>query len=432
MSQKVKAQTIITMMIIIVVKSIFGFSLLFGESPAKTNMFIINAIPTNKAYKDKRHSQVSAENKTKCFVYRPDQGAMWDPSVIWYNNKYYTFSMYNENGINGLDAKKCFLTTSTDGVHWKDFGVLFDEKDDLTFYKCMVANFGDHFILNHGVRRKEGQDILRFYESKNLYDWNYLYSSNPDTLWYGTPPNLSRWDHMYMLPKEEGNLKAGYWGYVVSVVKPGVPSGVGMMESTDGRNWNVLKPAAIEWPVGIPHVNSFEWGGCERIGGKYYLIGGYWDYSGKNYSMFTLVSESPRGPFLPDLEAFRLSGSSSSFIAWLAGWVRGENELLISNYASMSPGDFSPWMLPLRKPIVDSEGHLRLSWWKGNEALKGKPIKLSKKNISIIDTVNQSFLNYVYINEVFTPETGVVVEGTVCANASLSHETYMTALAHQR
>ena len=159
----------------------------------------------------------------------------------------------------------------------------------------MVQHCGGRFILNHGVARRQGQDTLRFYESTDLHEWHYLFSNQPDRRWYGLPPQPSRWDHMYILPKEEGKPAAGYWGHVVSVPKPGTPPGVGMMESADGRTWTVLPPAAIEWPTGMPPQRYFEYGGCERIGGKYYLIGGTGNYLGNGgYAMFTLVADDPR------------------------------------------------------------------------------------------------------------------------------------------
>ena len=247
------------------------------------------------------------------------------------------------------------------------------------FFKCFVGRCGDRFIMDHGVARSGGQDLLRFYESADLRSWDYLFSNSPDARWYGLPPAPARWDHMYILPKEEGHPLAGYWGHVVAVPKPGDSPGVGMMESPDGRTWTVLPPAPMLWPEGMSTCSHFEYGGCERIGGKYYLMGGYAGIAGfAGYSMFTLVADDPRGPFRPDVEAFRLCGSSSQNVAWLAAWCRGNGELLVSNYASMTPEDRAPWLLPLRKPILDQDGHLRLTWWPGNERLKGEPLHLDE------------------------------------------------------
>ena len=157
-----------------------------------------------------------------------------------------------------------------------------------------------------------------------------------------------------------------------------------MMESPDGRTWTVLPPASILWPSDMQACSHFEYGGCERFGGKYYLIGGYGGIQGfAGYSMFTLVADDPRGPFRPDVDALRLCGCSNKNVAWLAAWCRGNGELLVSNYASMAPDDWAPWLLPLRKPIIDQQGHLRLAWWPANERLKGEALPLKENSISL-------------------------------------------------
>ncbi len=64
--------------------------------------------------------------------------------------------------------------------------------------------------------------------------------SHADTRWYVDTAAGGRWDHMYMLSKEEGNPKAGYWGWVVANPKPAERTqnrAFGMMESADGFHW---------------------------------------------------------------------------------------------------------------------------------------------------------------------------------------------------
>ncbi len=350
-------------------------------------------------------------------IYRPEKGAMWDPSILWHNGKYHAFMMYSQAGRNGLDAGHCLLATSTDGVHWQTEGPVNEERERAAgnkFFKCFVGRCGNRFIMDHGVARPGGQDMMRFYESTDLRSWSYLSSNSPDPRWYGRPPQAARWDHMYILPKEEGNPAAGYWGHVVAVPKPGDPPGVGMMESADGRTWTVLPPAPMLWPQGMETVSHFEYGGCERLNGKYYLIGGYGGIQGfKGYSMFTLVADHPRGPFRPDVDAFRLCGSSSQNVAWLAAWCRGDGELLISNYASSAPGDLSPWLLPLRKPIIDLDGHLRLAWWPGNERLKGDALPLKETVFSLRSKDGSETYDTVWLDTAFDLQSGVILEGTL-------------------
>ncbi len=364
----------------------------------------------------------------QAMIYRPEKGAMWDPSVIWHDGTYYAFMMYNKDGRKGLDAKHCLLASSTDGVHWNDEGIVNEERESAMgckFFKCFVGRCGDKFIMNHGVSRPNAQDTLRFYESRDLKNWDYLFSSHPDPRWYA---QRRRWDHMYMLPKEEGTPEAGYWGYVVAAPKEA--PGVGMMQSVDGRDWEALPPAPIEWPQGIKPRNHFEWGGCERIGDKYYLIGGGGRYLGNSYSMYTLVADGPKGPFRFENEAYRLCGTSygksargSKSLIWLAAWARAKDELLISNYASFSFTDKGrPVLLPLRKPVVDKDGHLRLGWWKGNEALKGKPFTLKKKTVKLKTQPKKSNYQIVYLSEEFDLDKGLVLEGRIKARPAASQQ----------
>ncbi|MEI7836094.1 MAG: hypothetical protein WCK05_06745 [Planctomycetota bacterium] len=72
-------------------------------------------------------------------------------------------------------------------------------------------------------------------------------------------------------------------------------------------------------------------------------------------------------------------------------------------------------MLPLRKPVLDGDGSLHLTWWPGNEALKGQPIALSKQSLTL-DAVNGYSLTY--LDERFNPDRGVILEGTLRARPS--------------
>jgi hypothetical protein len=218
---------------------------------------------------------------------------------------------------------------------------------------------------------------------------------------------------MYILDKERGRADAGYWGYAVATPKSGLTRAPAMLQSANGKDWEILAPAEMKWDD--IRERDMEYGGCERIGGKYYMIGGAGEYVSKGYSMYTLIGDGPRGPFRPDAEAYRLCGTTSKTVTWLAAWARAEDELLISNYASFSSDKWRPSMLPLRKPVVDKDGHLRLGWWKGNEALKGKPMTLEKNTAELNSRPKKSDYEIVYLNEAFNLHKGVVLEGRIKA-----------------
>jgi hypothetical protein len=354
-------------------------------------------------------------------IYKPQKGSMWDPSVFWYDGKYYAIMMYNPDHPNkGLAATCGLIAESDDGVHWRDGWEVAEEIErerGCKFLKAFIGRLGDRFIMDHGVRRPEGQDTLRFYESTDLRDWTYLFSNHPDPRWYVA---TGRWDHMYILPKEEGHPNAGYWGYPVATPKEGLQRGLGMMASPDGREWTILPPPEIDW--GDVPQKDLEIGGCERIGHKYVLIGGYGNYISDGYSMYTLIGDDPRGPFRPDVEAYRLCGTSSVASGWgvsfLASWGRGKDgELLISNYVSVPSGT---WMLPLRKAVFD-DGHLRLGWWDDNKALKGTPVDPGRAKGALDSPVKPSIYDILWLDRAFDLKKGAVLEGTVrAARASKS------------
>ncbi|HNC24160.1 MAG TPA: hypothetical protein PLU52_08140 [Opitutaceae bacterium] len=352
-------------------------------------------------------------------VFRPAQGSMWDPTILWHDGLYYAFMMYDTEG----DDAYCLLATSPDGVHWTEQGKVIsehDRPDGASFFKCFVAKVGDRFVMNHGVGRFEGkhqlpQDTMRFYESKDLRHWTYLATTHPDPRWY----LRDRWDHMYMLPKEEGRPEAGLWGYVVSVPKEGVDL-PGMMQSSDGRTWEVLPPARTEWGEVKPR-NHFEYGGCERIGGKYYLLGGASGYNGhKGYATYTLIGDGPRGPFRPDAAAFRLCGNTGEFLTWLASWVRARDGLLVANYSLLRHGQPGPCLLPLRRPVIDADGHLRLGWWPGNEAIKGRSLPLTAESVALTAAGQADGWAQVLLDVPNDRDRGLVLEGriTACAAAT--------------
>ena len=320
--------------------------------------------------------------KNDAMIFKSSSGSWWwDPSIIWHDGQYYLFSMLKPGasvvGDGMLLADSMLLATSKDGVHWQDHGAsLTSNRPDKRVYKMFVGRCGDRFIMDHGAFSQAGeQNTLCFYESKDLHNWSNIGENHPDPKYYA--PH-GRWDHMYILPKDEANTAAGFWGYVVANPNPAMIKegrGFGMMESSNGREWTQLPPPKVDCGR-FPPIHSLETGGCERLAGKYYLIGGYANIMGQfNYSMFTLVSDSPTGPFKLDQDAWRLCGGSGYPGRWgvqfLAAFARGNGEILISQYISFDRG---VWLVPLKKAVVDSAGHLRMGYWKNNNAAKGAGI----------------------------------------------------------
>ena len=305
------------------------------------------------------------------FLYQPTVGSFWDPTVIYANKQYYMYTMYGGNGV--------WLATSEDGVHWKDYGVVLKSErfKNNRVWKQYVDKVGDRYILNHGAFTDQGtnNNLLRFYESKDLIHWTYLYEIPIDPRFYRPD---GRWDHMFMVPKNEADPSEGYWGYVVA--DPIDHGGFGMMESSDGIHFNPIKAPEIIADFRIP---TLEVGGIKKIAGKYYLLGGNVNHFGFfGYGVYTYIADSLRGPFRPDMGAYRLTGTSGIdgdyYIHVLAGFVKDSAEDLVSHpFTFRVPGGtdgHGTWFLPMRKAVVDSQGHLRLAYWKQNDLAKGNDV----------------------------------------------------------
>ncbi len=322
-------------------------------------------------------------------IYAPPIGRMWDPSILWHDGLYYMFAMHDE----GKGSHNMWVATSPDGVHWGD-GAPVIRDAPFPVWKMFIHRAGGRFVLNHGsMSGKPGHhnDTMCFWDSTDMIHWRYFGKAadiTPDPRWYKIEGRL---DHMYMIPKDEAAPEKGYWGYVVATSAPSWPhKSIGMMESDDGAAWRWLAPPTIDW--GDTPQQFMEVGGCEKINGRYYLIlGARYNYMGNaGYSMFTFVSDSPKGPFRADREAFRLCGNSHDLAAEgngrgtygiqvLGTFGRGKDgELLLTNYTPTLWEDSGEKisLTPVKKALVDADGHLRMAYWPGNEAMKGQAIPM--------------------------------------------------------
>lgn len=389
------------------------------------------------------------------FLYKPSKGGFWDPSVIYANGQYYMYTMYGGDSV--------WLATSQDGVHWKDFGVVLKSEGFKSnrVWKQYVSRVDDKYIMDYGAFTdpKSNNNLLRFYESMDLIHWKFLYEVPIDTRYYRAD---GRWDHMFMMPKDDTNPGAGYLGYMVA--DPIGHGGFGMMESADGVHYHPIKAPDITADFHLPTLES---GGVKKFGNKYYFIGGDANHFGfSGYGVYTYVADLPTGPFHPDLPAYRLTGTSGidgdGFVHVLAAFVKDSREDLVSDPFSFrsTPGTDGRgvWFLPMRKVIVDGEGHLRLAYWKQNDLAKGDVIPVdtgehtvafppgqtdangiiraeSAKDSLIIATDkawrNFSWLNaaksrkgVVLLSKYFDLEKGIIIEGNIQANALNSKAPY--------
>ena len=87
---------------------------------------------------------------------------------------------------------------------------------------------------------------------------------------------------------------------------------------------------------------------------------------------YMFKSRDPKGPFRPDVEAYRLLGNKDQLATHFSRFYRRGDELLVNHHSYDRSGRI--WLAPLKRAVVDKEGHMRLGYWQGNEAVKGKEI----------------------------------------------------------
>lgn len=290
-------------------------------------------------------------------LYRTPEGTLKDNCVIYNDGTYHLFAMYRHvpRDRDQDQWRGVWSATSTDGVHWKDVGPVINDAP-FGIYAMRVWKVGDKFLMNHGSFTGEAQDVLKLWESNDLVYWTYM-GEECDI----RRPDGQRIDHMDVFPETEDG-RTVYYGYAVG----------GMLRSEDGIKWTWLGDVPFTESLDIRVVQ--EPGGCQRIGDLYYLLMGGFFPGNYQYNVGTYISDKPTGPFRPDYPALRLNGySGRNVYALWAGYCRKPGELLLTNYILDPYADFW-WHAPLKTAVVDGAKHLRMGYWKGNEALKGKEL----------------------------------------------------------
>jgi len=99
--------------------------------------------------------------------YKPEKGAMWDPTVIWWKDAYYVLSMH----LNDLQSKwdGMWLAKSADGVHWSGIGRVLEDVDGVC--KMFICDTGDDLVVNFGSFShlpETDNDTLKFYKSTDM------------------------------------------------------------------------------------------------------------------------------------------------------------------------------------------------------------------------------------------------------------------------
>ena len=246
----------------------------------------------------------------------------------------------------------------------------------------MTWSVDDTFMLNFSEERNRIQEIF-FAQSSDLLHWQRLpdeeYVCRADPRWYADAPMFAsqRWDCIWVLPREPG---PGYIGFLTAVGRegpPGLCGTAGCVLSEDGRHFQAAPPA-IETGFWGDRV---EVGAVERIGERYYMLLGAYSLSlGSRHvgrvlagetGMYVLTAENQAGPYSLNPEQPLLLGSSPNPSTYFARFYRCGPDLLVNHHTVPRQPAGESYFAPLKSVRCSPSGLLSLSWWAGNEVLKG-------------------------------------------------------------
>lgn len=262
----------------------------------------------------------------------------------------------------GLD-----IAESDDGIHWKwiirdampitgahaGFGVIKTGEYFYYYPTCSNAEKGVHF---------------KIYRTTDFKVWEHpgdKYDVVPDRSMYH-----ERWDEVHVISDFDEAGDPVYYGYISSEAHGS--AGAGFMQSRDGISWEVLPPLQILW--GEMPEQHMELNFVEKIDDIYYLsMSGRMYTDSYGYSLYTFTGSSPRGPFRPDREMFRLCGTTRREVTWLGHSIKTPDGFLCALWLSHSRPDIpsTTFAVGSLKRIITDGGHLRLAYWNGTDKAIG-------------------------------------------------------------
>jgi hypothetical protein len=298
-----------------------------------------------------------------------ETGNMWDVWVYHHEGTYFLYYLANAGFKvgRGQPWNNISLATSSDGVHWTEQGPVLKKSKGATWmgtgstWKSSTFEDDAKFYMNFSEEIGGRQNIY-FAESTDLRNWTRLDGKDfqfvQDERWY---EKNGRWDCIWTIAKPGGGLY-GYW--TASPLSNDCKFGFG--ESEDGLHWKALEPPKVS---GVKRKHA-EVGAVEKIGDKYYMLMG-------NYApnMVTLVADQPEGPFHSANKNFKVLTGHTYFCRFFNHPTDG---MLVCHFTRTRDNQVS--FAPLKDVRIDSEGTLRLGWWKGNEKMKHDRIKVEKPN----------------------------------------------------
>ena len=297
---------------------------------------------------------------------------------------------------------------SRDGVHFEDYGSVLEPSDKMVRYMGTGSPWKDtssigsrRFICNYSEYRRhqdnsETQHIL-FAWSEDLLKWHkygeeFIFS--PDSRFYEA---RGRWDCINVIEREHG----GYWGMLTATPSGSqdLENGIGFGFSDDGLHWNALPPVQTQPP-------AHEAGAFIRHDGKLYAL------FGRDMCVYAYHADNIKGPYYEQNSDGRLLSAPHSYFA---RFFYNNNELLINHHSmngipTQRSIEEETYLAPIKKAVFDGDGNLRLAYWKGNEALKGKPIAF----------LRDSCKDIVYLTPSCDFQRGIILEGILAFEPGLT------------
>jgi hypothetical protein len=358
-------------------------------------------------------------------TYRPKSTArLWDTWLYYRDGTYYLYYLVTETS----PGERIDLATSQDGVHWTEVGTVLHKADDAVWIgsgsvweSTRFAQDGK-FIMNFSEWRGKGQNIF-FAESTDLVHWSRLGKEiefSPDTRYYQAPPKPSRWDCIYTIPKDGGGLY-GFWT-ATPIGRPGF----GFGQSQDGLHWTAMPSPVIHWRK-EPEIKGLEIGAVEPIHGTYYALLGAYNYPqiGDLGGMYVAKASAVGGPYTVDEAAYRVLTTQAHRDTYFARFFRSPDGLLINHQFIRRDGE--AYFAPLKRAVVDKQGHLRIRYWEGNERLKGKAVAIDTTATGMVPgwTVEGSTIrakqgsgsSAAVLKNKFDLKKGIVLEGKIFVSA---------------
>ncbi len=283
------------------------------------------------------------------------KGQTWDNWLYCHEGKYYMY--YLAGPVSQWDGHE--LATSEDGVHWQEYGVVVKPRAGVTWmgtghiWKSPEFDKTHQWVMNYSEWFGDKQDIM-FVTSTNLLNWTKVDEKHrfvQDPRWY---KEKGRWDCIDAIPRADGSLY-GYFTADPADGKVGYRAcGFGFAESRDGVTWTALPPIAGDM--------SGEFGGIQRIGEKYYIL----ISEGR-----VAVGDKPEGPFLAQKKNPNAFGQGCD-IYFPRFFHTAPGGPMVNHFYTGG----TVYAAPLKAVEVDSEGILRLKWWKNNDKLKAKSVEI--------------------------------------------------------